>query len=65
MLVIAHDLAVVGHMSDRVAVFHQGEIQQIAPPRELYEFPRNTFVANFIGENNRLLVGEVTLHPTA
>lgn len=41
-------------MSDRVAVFHQGEIQQIAPPRMLYEEPKNTFVANFIGENNRL-----------
>jgi putative spermidine/putrescine transport system ATP-binding protein len=41
-------------MSDRVAVFHQGEIQQIADPRSLYEAPKNTFVANFIGENNRL-----------
>jgi putative spermidine/putrescine transport system ATP-binding protein len=41
-------------MSDRVAVFHQGEIQQIADPRTLYESPSNTFVANFIGENNRI-----------
>ncbi|MCY1442709.1 Spermidine/putrescine import ATP-binding protein PotA [compost metagenome] len=41
-------------MSDRVAVFHQGEIQQIADPRTLYEEPKNTFVANFIGENNRI-----------
>ena len=32
----------------------QGEIQQIAPPRDLYEAPSNTFVAQFIGENNRL-----------
>jgi putative spermidine/putrescine transport system ATP-binding protein len=41
-------------MSDRVAVFHQGEIQQIDSPQGLYEHPKNTFVANFIGENNRL-----------
>ena len=51
---VTHDQGEALTMSDRVAVFHQGEIQQIAPPRELYEFPRNTFVANFIGENNRL-----------
>ncbi|GAC1034850.1 polyamine ABC transporter ATP-binding protein [Pseudomonas sp. No.21] len=51
---VTHDQGEALTMSDRVAVFHQGEIQQIAPPRELYESPSNTFVANFIGENNRL-----------
>ncbi|TRX75069.1 ABC transporter ATP-binding protein [Pseudomonas mangiferae] len=51
---VTHDQGEALTMSDRVAVFHQGEIQQIAPPRELYESPRNTFVAHFIGENNRL-----------
>ncbi|TBU87992.1 ABC transporter ATP-binding protein [Stutzerimonas kirkiae] len=51
---VTHDQGEALTMSDRVAVFHQGEIQQIASPRELYEFPSNTFVANFIGENNRL-----------
>ncbi|CAN7216199.1 ABC transporter ATP-binding protein [Aquipseudomonas alcaligenes] len=51
---VTHDQGEALTMSDRVAVFHQGEIQQIAPPRELYEAPSNTFVANFIGENNRL-----------
>ncbi|BBT14565.1 ABC transporter ATP-binding protein [Metapseudomonas otitidis] len=51
---VTHDQGEALTMSDRVAVFHQGEIQQIAPPRELYEFPCNTFVANFIGENNRI-----------
>ena len=50
---VTHDQSEALTMSDRVAVFHQGEIQQIAPPRELYEAPRNTFVAQFIGENNR------------
>ena len=51
---VTHDQGEALTMSDRVAVFHQGEIQQIAPPRDLYEAPSNTFVAHFIGENNRL-----------
>ncbi|MBA4290170.1 MAG: spermidine/putrescine ABC transporter ATP-binding protein [Pseudomonas sp.] len=51
---VTHDQGEALTMSDRVAVFHQGEIQQIADPRTLYEHPSNTFVANFIGENNRI-----------
>ncbi|WP_340162965.1 TOBE domain-containing protein [Billgrantia tianxiuensis] len=46
-------------MSDRIAVFNDGVVQQLAPPEALYEAPENAFVANFIGENNRLF-GEVT-----
>ena len=41
-------------MSDRVAVFDDGRIQQLAPPDQLYEEPENSFVAQFIGENNTL-----------
>ena len=41
-------------MSDRVAVFDDGRIQQLAAPDELYEKPQNSFVAQFIGENNTL-----------
>src|SRR5574343_1549113 len=37
---VTHDQGEALTMSDRVAVFHQGEIQQIAPPRELYETPQ-------------------------
>jgi len=51
---VTHDQGEALTMSDRVAVFHQGEIQQIDSPQGLYEHPKNTFVANFIGENNRL-----------
>ena len=51
---VTHDQGEALTMSDRVAVFHQGEIQQVAPPRVLYEEPQNAFVANFIGENNRI-----------
>jgi putative spermidine/putrescine transport system ATP-binding protein len=41
-------------MSNRIAVFEDGVIQQLASPEMLYEEPRNAFVAYFIGENNRL-----------
>ena len=51
---VTHDQGEALTMSDRVAVFHQGQIQQIEDPRTLYEKPLNTFVANFLGENNRL-----------
>ncbi|GGD22169.1 ABC transporter ATP-binding protein [Aureimonas glaciei] len=56
---VTHDQSEALTMSDRVAVFHHGCIQQIASPKELYENPSNAFVANFIGENNGL-VGQVT-----
>ncbi|HXP96162.1 MAG TPA: ABC transporter ATP-binding protein, partial [Telmatospirillum sp.] len=55
---VTHDQSEALTMSDRVAVFHDGVIQQIAPPSVLYEQPKNAFVANFIGENNNLQ-GEV------
>ncbi len=42
-------------MSDRVAVFNDGMIQQMDSPSKLYEQPDNAFVAQFIGENNCLL----------
>ena len=42
-------------MSDRVAVFNDGQIQQLSTPAGLYENPENAFVAQFIGENNKLI----------
>ncbi|WP_208351823.1 ABC transporter ATP-binding protein [Pseudaestuariivita rosea] len=51
---VTHDQSEALTMSDRVAVFNDGVIQQLAPPDELYERPDNSFVAQFIGENNRL-----------
>lgn len=50
---VTHDQGEALTMSDRVAVFDQGEIQQLAPVAELYEYPQNQFVACFIGDNNR------------
>ena len=52
---VTHDQDEALTMSDRVAVFNDGVIQQLAPPAALYEAPENAFVAQFIGENNRLL----------
>lgn len=51
---VTHDQGEALTMSDRVAVFNDGKIQQLAPPEALYERPENSFVARFIGENNTL-----------
>ncbi len=51
---VTHDQAEALTMSDRVAVFNDGVIQQLSPPEDLYERPMTSFVAQFIGENNRL-----------
>ncbi|WP_415922524.1 ABC transporter ATP-binding protein [Tateyamaria sp. SN6-1] len=52
---VTHDQTEALTMSDRVAVFDDGRIQQLAPPDQLYEEPENSFVAQFIGENNTLM----------
>ncbi|MDE4172974.1 ABC transporter ATP-binding protein [Phaeobacter sp. PT47_59] len=59
---VTHDQTEALTMSDRVAVFDDGRIQQLAPPDQLYEEPENSFVAQFIGENNTLegTVKEIT-----
>jgi len=51
---VTHDQSEALTMSDRIAVFNDGVIQQLAPPEVLYEKPDNSFVAQFIGENNKL-----------
>ena len=56
---VTHDQSEALTMSDRVAVFEDGRIQQLAAPDDLYERPENAFVAQFIGENNTLL-GKIT-----
>ncbi len=51
---VTHDQTEALTMSDNVAVFEDGRIQQLDPPDKLYEEPMNSFVAQFIGENNTL-----------
>jgi putative spermidine/putrescine transport system ATP-binding protein len=54
MVHVTHDQSEALTLSDRIAVFDQGRIQQIGPAEEVYERPANPFVAGFIGENNFL-----------
>ncbi len=67
---VTHDQSEALTMSDRICVFEAGIIQQLASPDDLYERPDNSFVAQFIGENNTLIgtidsindnIAEVTL----
>ncbi len=53
MVYVTHDQHEALTMSDRIAVFHRGRIQQLDAPETIYEQPANAFVARFIGENNR------------
>ncbi|MCQ2402303.1 MAG: ABC transporter ATP-binding protein [Lentisphaeria bacterium] len=49
---VTHDRAEALSMADRIAVFRNGQIEQIGTPREVYRRPQTPFVANFIGETN-------------
>ena len=51
---VTHDQSEALTMSNRIAVFNDGKIQQISSPDILYEKPNSSFVAQFIGENNQL-----------
>ena len=54
VIYVTHDQSEALTMSDRIAVFNDGVVQQLAAPEVLYEKPENSFVAQFIGENNTL-----------
>lgn len=49
---VTHDQTEAMSMSDRIVVFSKGEMEQAAPPLELYHRPKTRFVAGFIGESN-------------
>ena len=51
---VTHDQSEALTMSDRIAVFHDGQVMQQGTPDVLYSQPRDAFVAGFIGENNML-----------
>jgi len=66
---VTHDQGEALSMSDRVAVFNLGRIEQIGTPREIYESPATPFVAGFVGTSNvldaeqsRRLLGAATMH---
>ena len=56
---VTHDQTEALTMSNRIAVFNDGKVQQLSSPDKLYEEPVNSFVAEFIGENNKF-AGQVT-----
>ena len=61
ILYVTHDQEEALRLSDRIAVFNQGRIEQIATGRTLYEDPDSRFVANFVGNSNFLSVNVVTV----
>jgi putative spermidine/putrescine transport system ATP-binding protein len=58
IIYVTHDQEEALTMSNRIAVFNNGRIEQLGTPADLYEHPKTRFVANFIGETN-LLPGTV------
>ncbi|MER6982787.1 ABC transporter ATP-binding protein [Streptomyces carpinensis] len=51
---VTHDQEEALTMSDRIAVFHQGRLEQVGTPAEIYERPATAFVASFVGTSNLL-----------
>lgn len=56
---VTHDQEEALSMSDRIVILNKGKIEQIGTPREVYETPKNLYVAKFIGEANDF---EITVH---
>jgi putative spermidine/putrescine transport system ATP-binding protein len=54
IIYVTHDQEEALAMSDRIAVYHRGKIEQVGSPKEIYERPASHFVANFIGESTTL-----------
>jgi putative spermidine/putrescine transport system ATP-binding protein len=49
---VTHDQEEALTMSDRIAVFNDGRIEQVGPPAEVYEHPQSEFIAGFVGVSN-------------
>lgn len=56
---VTHDQEEALSLSDRIAVMHQGKIEQVGSPKQIYEQPHTPFVADFIGNTN-LFPGQIT-----
>ena len=62
---VTHDQEEALTMSDRIAVFNDGRIEQIGAPAEVYEHPASEFIAGFVGVSNVLERGRPPLHGAA
>jgi sulfate/thiosulfate transport system ATP-binding protein len=60
-VIVTHDQEEAMDVADKVVVMNGGHIEQIAPPRELYDHPANEFVMSFVGPVNRL--GDAFIRP--
>jgi sulfate/thiosulfate transport system ATP-binding protein len=60
-VIVTHDQEEAMDVADRVVVMNAGQIEQAAPPRELYDHPANEFVMSFVGPVNRL--GDTFIRP--
>jgi len=60
-VIVTHDQEEAMDVADRVVVMNAGKVEQIAPPRELYDHPANEFVMSFVGPVNRL--GDAFIRP--
>jgi sulfate/thiosulfate transport system ATP-binding protein len=60
-VIVTHDQEEAMEVADNVVVMNGGHIEQIAPPRELYDHPANEFVMSFVGPVNQL--GEAFIRP--
>jgi multiple sugar transport system ATP-binding protein len=70
MIYVTHDQVEAMTLADRIVVLSAGRIEQVGAPQELYQHPKNTFVAGFIGSPKmNLLAGEIVeasaIHATA
>jgi putative spermidine/putrescine transport system ATP-binding protein len=60
MIYVTHDQREALTMSDRIAVMRNGRIDQVGTPRDLYNFPKNDFIASFVGESTLLPVSRAS-----
>ena len=51
---VTHDQEEALTMSDRIAVFNHGRIEQLGTPREIYDSPQSSFVSEFVGQTNKI-----------
>jgi sulfate transport system ATP-binding protein len=59
---VTHDQEEALELADRIVVMNHGRVEQVAPPRELYDEPANEFVMSFVGPVNRLGAAFVRPH---
>jgi sulfate/thiosulfate transport system ATP-binding protein len=60
-VIVTHDQEEAMEVADEIVVMNRGRIEQVAPPRDLYESPANEFVMSFVGPVNRL--GDALVRP--